>query len=199
MATALFTGTFDPLHGGHIGQILRAHHAVPLSKVLILVNKQPSHKPNASSWQHRLNMAELTMNSFDLPFEYIVSSVENAFASEISETVDYKIVGIDSLVEDLGESTRWELAVKWPLIVLSIPGINIATLDRAVQALPDAVRQQLRYAYVSEAKAPMMNYDFDKQSFSTQRVHATQLRSGTNKAFIPPKVQDYIQAHHLYS
>lgn len=199
MATAVFIGTFDPLHGGHLGQLLRANYAIPLSKVLILVDKNPTHKPNASPWQHRLKMAELTLDSFDLPFKHDVLPVNGSLANEVTEQIDYKITGIDSLIENIADPSRWMFINKWPMIVLSIPGIEESTLAQAVRSAPDELRNNLRYTYINETKAPMMNYDFKTQTFSQNRVHATHLRSGDKTAHIPARVQEYIREHQLYN
>jgi len=198
-ATAIFIGTFDPLHGGHIGQLLRAHHAIPLTKVFILINKDTSHKPNASSWQHRLRMAELTLAAFDLPFQYEVAAIEDSLNPGVAELIDYKVIGIDSFISDIDDHSRWDYITKWPLIVLSIPNINEWSLTEAVQSAPDALRKKLHYTYVDETEAPMMNYDFETKSFSTNRVHSTHLRAGKRQAFVPPNVQEYIEAHKLYN
>lgn len=199
MATGIFIGTFDPLHGGHIGQLLRAHHAVPLTKVFILINKDTSHKPHASSWQHRLKMAELTLEAFDLPFAYEIAVVKDSLNPEISGPIDYKIIGIDSFISDIDDSSRWDYITKWSLIVLSIPTIDETSLIKAIKSAPDALRQKLNYTYVDKARAPMMNYDFKTKTFSTDRIHATQLRAGKDQTFIPLRVQEYIQTHHLYN
>ncbi len=198
MITAAFIGTFDPLHGAHIGQLLRAYWFVPFSNVLILVHKHPVHKPHASSWQHRAKMARLGLESFELPFEYRVIPIESPLLSDLSEKVDYKITGIDSLIEDLMDSARWIAAQHYPLIVLSIPGIEESGLTNAVSALPKDVQRSVVYEYISEADVPMMNYDFERQMFIAERVHSRYLRSGEQKALIPRPVQSYIQEHHLY-
>ncbi len=198
MKTAAFIGTFDPLHGAHIGQLLRAHHFMPFSMIYILVDKHPSHKPHASSWQHRLKMAQLSLESFDLPFDYHVMPVENSLASNLTERVDYKITGIDSLVENLGDPKRLIFAQRWPMIVLSVPSVKKSSLMDAIAALPQKVRQTVNYSYVSETAVPMMNYDFEQQLFISERVHSAHLRSGKNTALIPPSVQRYIKEQQLY-
>ena len=199
MTTAVFIGTFDPLHAGHVGQLLRTHQVIPLSKVLVLIDKNPAHKPHASSWQHRLEMAKLTLGCFDLPFAYEVLAAEDSLAGEIIQKIDYKITGIDSFIENITDPSRWKFIQKWPMIVLSLPGIEESEIAHSLQSAPKKLKNHLEYKYISEVDAPLMNYDFDTQTFSTKRVHATHLRSGGSKKFIPPSVQEYIQAHQLYS
>ncbi len=199
MATAVFIGTFDPFHGAHIGQLLRAHHYKPLTHVKILVDKHPLHKPNAAPWEHRLAMAKLTLAACELPFTYDVVAVENSMALEVQEHIDYKVTGIDSLLDNVTDRSRWPLAQRWPMIVLSIPGIPKASLDAALKTLPSEVRKSISYEYVSIAKAPGMNYDFEKRAFMFRRIHSTYIREGREKSLIPKAVQQYIRAHNLYT
>ncbi len=198
MSHIAFIGTFDPLHGAHIGQLLRAHRYKPFSVAYILVDKHPAHKPHASSWKHRLRMAELTLASFELPFDHMVMAVEDSTASELDVPIDYKVSGMDSLIENLGDENRWQLAQRWPMIVLSIPGMEGAALSTVVAQLPKAIQPTIRYEYVSEQDAPIMNYDFDQQAFITRRVHSTYLRTGRDNSLIPPTVREYISNHGLY-
>lgn len=198
MTTAAFIGTFDPTHGGHIGQLLRVHHSMPLLKILILVDKHPAHKPSASSWQHRVEMAKLTLESSDVPFQYEILAVEDSTASEVAHRIDYKITGIDSFIENTANPSRWAFIKRWPLIILSIPGIKDSSLEEALKTTPTALQSSLHYTYINERQAPMMNYNFQTQSLSQNRVHATHIRSGDNNAFIPPPVQEYIRTHRLY-
>jgi hypothetical protein len=143
-------------------------------------------------------MAELTLDAFKLPFQYEVSPVENSLTPDITETIDYKVTGIDSFISDINDSSRWEFIEKWPMIVLSIPNVDASYLNQSLQSVPDTLHKSLHYIYIDEVKAPMMNYDFESNTFSTERVHATHLRSGMNQTFIPPHVQRYIQIHKLY-
>lgn len=191
-------GTFDPLHGGHIGQILRAHKVMPLSDVFILIDTKPSHKPHASSLKHRIKMANLTLTSARLPFNYYVEAAENADAAGLAAKFDYRIVGVDSVISDIKDPKRWEHITIWPMIVLSIPGIPEVALTDAIATLPKEVRPLLRITYIDEVAAPMMNYDFKNKSFVSDRVHSTQLRAGSSTNLIPDTVQEYAQKHKLY-
>lgn len=198
MPTGVFIGTFDPLHGAHIGQLLRANKRFPFSHVYILVDKNPPHKPNATAWHHRIAMANLTLASFELPFEYSVQAVADSRAKELATTADYKITGIDSLIENLQDPARWELTTQWPMIVVSIPGVEKSSLEQSLAQLPPDMRSKVSYQYVSEDDVPMMNYDFETQTFVSYRVHATHLRQGRNKNLLPSATQAYMQAQRLY-
>ena len=197
MSTGAFLGTFDPLHGGHIGQLLRAHRALPLSKILILVDIHPSHKPNASSLQHRLKMAELTLDSLDLPFEYSIEAAKNGHLDILASKFTHRIIGVDSVISDISKQ-RWDFLTAWPMIILSIPGIPQTDLEEAIDSVPEDVRPSLTYLFVDETTAPIMNYDFRNKSFTSERVHSTDLRAGDKISSIPASTQQYIQRHNLF-
>jgi nicotinic acid mononucleotide adenylyltransferase len=198
MESVTFIGTFDPMHGAHIGQLLRAYKYRPFSFVYILVNKRPAHKPNATSWQHRLAMAELTWSAFNPPFQYKIMAVENSFAAELQEAVDCKVTGIDSLIDNLSDEKRWPLAQRWPMIVLSIPGVEEDELAKAMSGLPEDIQKTMRYEYVGP-EIPIMNYDFDRQAAVSRRIHSTGLRAGKDQSLIPDSVREYIHCHDLYA
>ena len=61
MRLALFGGTFDPIHTGHIQAALASADACKLDRVLVVPSGTPPHKPDAcrASYEHRLRMVEL--------------------------------------------------------------------------------------------------------------------------------------------
>ena len=61
MRLALFGGTFDPIHSGHIEAAIAAANAHALDSVLVVPSGMPPHKPNAcrASYAHRFRMVEL--------------------------------------------------------------------------------------------------------------------------------------------
>ena len=61
MRLALFGGTFDPIHTGHVQAALAAADALSLDRVLVVPSGTPPHKPDAcrASYEHRFRMVEL--------------------------------------------------------------------------------------------------------------------------------------------
>lgn len=61
MRLALFGGTFDPIHKGHIHAALAAADACSLDRVLVVPSGVPPHKPDAcqASYEDRFRMVEL--------------------------------------------------------------------------------------------------------------------------------------------
>ncbi len=61
MKLALFGGTFDPIHKGHIHAALAAADACSLDRVLVVPSGTPPHKPDAcnAGYEHRFRMVQL--------------------------------------------------------------------------------------------------------------------------------------------
>lgn len=65
MRLALFGGTFDPIHSGHLEAAMSAADAHALDRVLVVPSGVPPHKPDAcrASYDHRFRMVELACAS----------------------------------------------------------------------------------------------------------------------------------------
>ena len=61
MRLALFGGTFDPIHSGHLGAAIAAADAHALDRVMVVPSGAPPHKPDAcrAPFEHRYRMVEL--------------------------------------------------------------------------------------------------------------------------------------------
>ncbi len=61
MRVALFGGTFDPIHSGHVQAVLTAADSHGIERVLVIPSGNPPHKPDQcrASYAHRYRMVEL--------------------------------------------------------------------------------------------------------------------------------------------
>lgn len=61
MKLAVFGGTFDPIHSGHVEAAVAAANAHALDRVLVVPSGNPPHKPQTcrASYEHRFRMVEL--------------------------------------------------------------------------------------------------------------------------------------------
>jgi nicotinate-nucleotide adenylyltransferase len=75
----IFSGTFDPIHHGHISFARKAAHQLGLDKVYFLVEPQPRRKSQASDIRHRLNMMWLALQDYPelelLPMDHLTFNV----------------------------------------------------------------------------------------------------------------------------
>ncbi len=52
----IYSGTFDPVHAGHIAFALQAASAAKLDRVLLMPERSPRHKPEVTHYAHRVAM-----------------------------------------------------------------------------------------------------------------------------------------------
>ena len=138
--TALFGGTFDPVHNGHIDVAEYAAGAIGAEKVIMVPAKRSPHKnfsPFASA-QDRINMISLAIagrDNFDLSDcemtrpepSYTLDTIEYFQSKFTPDTQLYWLIGADSL-KDLA---------KWHRIRDLLDSCTIAVMFRAGIAKPD--------------------------------------------------------------
>ena len=65
MKKAIFGGTFDPLHIGHINIAFEALYLLHLDEVIFVPTGNPPHKKHITSNYHRVNMIKGTIDKYD--------------------------------------------------------------------------------------------------------------------------------------
>jgi nicotinate-nucleotide adenylyltransferase len=130
--TALFGGTFDPIHNAHLAIAGEAASRLGLERILFVPAANPPHKPGAAiaSWEDRVRMAELACAG-DPRFE--VSRIEeHANPSYSIDTIEKLLalgtgplaflIGADAFA-DLRTWRRWLDVVRLvEFIVVTRPG-----------------------------------------------------------------------------
>ncbi len=61
MKAAIYSGTFDPIHNGHISFAAAASERLGLDKIIFLPERQPWNKYFFAAYEHRYDMAELAL------------------------------------------------------------------------------------------------------------------------------------------
>ncbi|HZY62997.1 MAG TPA: nicotinate-nucleotide adenylyltransferase [Edaphobacter sp.] len=198
MRVALFGGTFDPPHRGHLEAAAAAANAFHLDSVLFApVGLQPL-KPDVHStpFADRLAMTQLACAAdtrfapslLDAPRadgqpNYTVDTLM-ALRAEFPDAALFNLVGADSFLD----LPRWrkpsrllELA-EW--IVVSRPGFPLDTLSKLGLTLGQRARVHLLETVHQEISATHLR---------------ERLREGDDCAgLVPAAVVEYIRAHRLY-
>jgi nicotinate-nucleotide adenylyltransferase len=195
--TALFGGTFDPIHNAHIEIARAAADRFHLATVLFVPAANPPHKPGGTiaSYEDRVRMAELACAS-DCRFK--ISRIEAPVQQSDAESTarSYSIVTIEKLqalgVQPLsfliGEDAfaeirtwyRWrDVVAAVEFIVVTRPGFG----SRAKRETPPG-------AIVHE----LTGLDLPVSSSDIRG----QLADGSSRIPVPQPVLDYIQEHGLY-
>ena len=198
MKAALFGGTFDPIHSGHVALCEAFAQKLKLDYVLLMPTAHPPHKlkTEMASAPHRLYMCKLAAKEHPC---VRVSDLEirRGGASFTADTLDelhrrhpdtewYLITGADMFLT-LGTWFRFPDIAK------------MATLCAAPRG--DVTKEQLRaYADTLEAiGARCVVTDIHAPDVSSSVIRQ-QIRAGNDawKASVPAAVADYIVDHDLY-
>jgi nicotinate-nucleotide adenylyltransferase len=176
MKTALFGGTFDPVHVAHLIVAREAADALALDRVLFVPAANPPWKETRASYEDRYRMVELACAA-DPRFipsrleagegkNYTIETIER-FKSQTADQV-YFIVGADAFA-DIQKWRRWQdLMRETDFIVVTRPGhhytcppgARVHRLDTlALPVSSSEIRQALaRGETPSELPGPVAEY-----------------------------------------
>lgn len=194
---ALFGGTFDPVHRGHISMALRLADALGLDEVILMPTFVPPHKVKVSMADaaHRLAMcsiaakkdARLTVSDMEISRGGASFTVDTltALTAQHPDTEWYLIVGADMFCT-LRTWYRFEDIAKMAT-VCTVPrdGTNTA----ALKAYADELTAQGVRCYV--ANEPV-------EPFSSTEIRCQLSAGDAGDEWLPDGVADYIRLHGLY-
>ncbi|OTA18753.1 nicotinate-nicotinamide nucleotide adenylyltransferase [Xenorhabdus beddingii] len=207
---ALFGGTFDPIHYGHLRPVEALAQLVGLKQVILLPNHVPPHRPQPEATaQQRLEMVRLavkdnplfTVDTRELERKTPSYTVETlkSFRQEIGEQRPLAfIIGQDSL-QTLHTWYKWEeLLDICHLLVCSRPGYQNPLSNPEMQQwfekhhvdTPFPLSQKPQ-GYIYLAATPLLN------------ISATNIRQRHQQGLscddlLPPSIQNYIDSRGLY-
>jgi nicotinate-nucleotide adenylyltransferase len=184
-ATAIFGGTFDPVHCAHIMVAREAADEFSIKRVLFIPAGQPPHKSDttSASWEDRFHMVELACRADP---RFIPSRLEEGDSPSYSiltiekvrrETDDlWFIIGADAFAE-IATWHRWrEVIAETGFIVVTRPG-------HQWEAPPGA-----RVRRLDTLALPVSSSDI-----------RARLAAGEIPPELSPEVADYIRARGLYN
>jgi nicotinate-nucleotide adenylyltransferase len=210
---AIYGGTFDPVHNGHVEVARRALQLFELDEVIFVPACVPPHKRNASitSAFHRFAMLalateqdqKLLVSTIELDAPELPYAVETVERIKTDSTRLFFIIGADSWAE----ITTWRewrrLLLMCDLIVVTRPGYVI---DENVP--PEAKVADLR-RLDSKTAGESIAAETSPRVFITDvamiDVAATRIRAAANsndiaalKVMVPLPVATYIEKYNLY-
>ncbi|MFD1218316.1 MULTISPECIES: nicotinate-nucleotide adenylyltransferase [Microbulbifer] len=205
---ALFGGTFNPVHFGHLRMALELKELLELDEMRLLPSRQPAHRaePGASAQARRdmvalavENCPQLQLDERELNREgptYTVDTLEE-LRQELGNNVSLSFcMGLDSLL-GLPAWHRWEKLTELAhLIVVTRPGWQIPQGGEVAELLAQhrGEPEHLR----SEAAGRILLREQTLLPISATGVRKL-IRSGRSAQYLlPERVYEYIQAHRLY-
>lgn len=207
---AVFGGTFDPIHYGHLKSVEALAFQLKLSQVIIMPNNVPPHRPQplASSTQ-REEMVKLaiagnplfTLDDRELKRttpSYTVEALEQLRATQGLNRPLAFIIGQDSLL-NLQHWHRWEEILSLcHLLVCQRPGYPVE--------MKSQLQQQWLEKHRTLSVDALHHHPAGKIFLATTPLYnisatAIRRRIKENKPcdmLIPPAVLAFIHQHHLY-
>lgn len=185
--TALFGGTFDPIHIGHLRIANEALKAFSLDRILFVPAGNPPHKTDGplTDYEDRFQMVEIACKPYP---SFIASRLEAG--SQISYTIDtlmrardemepgeelFFLIGADAFAE-VHTWHRWEEVIREvPFLVVSRPG--------AVYDVPEGARVER----LDGLDLPVSSSDVRER-----------LVAGEVVPEVPAEVREYIEQRNLY-
>lgn len=187
MKIALFGGTFDPIHSGHVAVAGAARDHFALTQVLIVPNDAPPHKRGQviTPYEHRLAMARLA-----------VSNEPGLAVSEIERGIipSYTINTIERLRPALPAASKLFLIIGADAFAEISTWYRVADVLAAVEFI---VVSRPGHSYSAPAGARVHRLDTLGLDISSSFIRQ-QLAAGQTPADVPGTVAAYIAHHRLY-
>ncbi|KQN54276.1 MULTISPECIES: nicotinate-nucleotide adenylyltransferase [unclassified Erwinia] len=207
---ALFGGTFDPIHYGHLRPVEALAAQVGLSKVTLLPNNVPPHRPQPeASPAQRVAMVSLAIAGnplFDLDLREMQRSTPSYTLDTLTELRAERgarqplafIVGQDSLLS-LHKWYRWEA-------LLSVCHLLVCQRPGYATRMPDAEMQRWLDQHLAADAAELHNRpagrvflaDTPQIAISATEIRQRRHQGRSDQDLLPQAVSDYIDREGLY-
>ncbi|MFA7553714.1 MAG: nicotinate-nucleotide adenylyltransferase [Spongiibacteraceae bacterium] len=205
---AIFGGTFDPIHNGHLQSALELKRRLSLDELRLLPCHLPPHRdsPGCDS-QQRLAMVRLAAQQTDLlvddrelnrdQLSYSVDTLEQLRQEQGSQVALIWVMGADAF-RGLNHWHRWrELLTFAHLIVIARPGEPLPEEGPVAE-----LSKHHSATWATElSQSPAGRIWFE--SLTPYPISATQVRAlianhEDVSSYLPPAVVNYIHRHRLY-
>lgn len=183
---ALFGGTFDPVHLGHLSMAQRAHDQLSLSEVRFLPCRISPHKQQLPPSPAEARLQMLRLATEDQPWAVVDDSELHregpSYSWRTAEDMQQRFPE-NRLFWIMG-SDQWEVLETW---------------DR-----PDRLAELVEFVVVARGAAPrprpgcLMHVLADVHPASASQIRDELVRGAQEHPWLDPKVASYIQEQGLY-
>ena len=189
----IYSGTFDPIHNGHISFAREAMNKYGLDKVFFLPEPRPRRKQGVKAFNHRVEMLRLALlrqsgmgtvilKHSRFSVQYTLPLLLDRFAG----TRMYLLIGDDAL----------DHLVDWPNVeALQVVNLIIGVRKKSVAEVHNTVEA------ICRTKGVVFRYNvFQAQNSDISSSYVRkELRHGKKPVGLNSSVQKYISANNLYS
>jgi nicotinate-nucleotide adenylyltransferase len=217
MKLALFGGTFDPVHLGHLAVARAATERFGLDCVYFVPANVPPHKRGRSltEFQHRFAMLALAtaeeqrfvpslLEANSTQPNYSIKTVRRLKASLESSKLFF-LIGVDAFMEIGSWKQPVELLAECDFVVASRPGYALKDIAKA---LPEPLRRadSLRQGIGQQPGGTIQLSSTAIHLLDNvhQPISSTQIRTAAHESieqlsrYVPRPVAEYIRKEHLY-
>lgn len=224
MNLALFGGTFDPIHRGHITVARAAVDALQLKQVWFVPADIPPHKQKSpiTSFHHRYAMVALALagekdmipSLAEAPDPDAGAKRQPSYSLETVRRVKkslgrsdrlYFLIGMDAFQDIAKWYKAEELLAECEFIVAARPGFSLAdvasSLPQKLRPSPGVTKLFRKEKISGPLVLPGVTLHMLPETH--EKVSATQIRAAAEKGaalrrLVPDAVADYIQKERLY-
>ena len=223
MNVALFGGTFDPIHRGHLAVAKAAQREYGIKQVLFVPSGAPPHKSGQTlaPFVHRYAMVAMATAGQEGLLASLLESPDALGENHAAYSIDtvrrvraglkpndrlFFIIGIDAFLDLAKWREPVALLREAEFIVASRPGYSLGDIGDALPASlrpPEAVRRVLR-RQAAKGEVVLPGITIHLLPDVSERVSATQIRNAAGKKggnlqkLVGPAVADYIRKTGLY-
>ena len=189
----IFSGTFDPVHNGHIEFAKQALGECQLDKVYFLVEPSPRRKQGVRAMEHRIQMVQLAIRDNSKLGIVILDeqqfSVEKTLPALLNrfKGAELSILFGDDVLNHL---------TNWPDIDKLLKTVSFIVGARGnIKEVEEHIKQ------IKKTRGTSFNYSIFLSSLSRASSSSVRLslRRGYRSRNLHPAVQQYIENHGLYA
>ena len=211
---AIFGGTFDPIHSGHLAVAEAAERRFRLDAIYFVPSSRPPHKQRAklAAFSHRYAMVALAASGHskfipslsEAPLE---SGVKEAFYSidtvrrfrrEYPRDRIYLILGADSFLEITIWKSFEALLDSCDFIIASRPGFRIEAVRQVLPAGMLGGKQAREPNAITLRKSTVHLLTAVSSEVSSTEIRRRRKSGASIHALVPEGVEDYILKQALY-
>ncbi len=190
----IFSGTFDPIHNGHIAFAREALHKADLDKIFFMVEPSPRRKQGVRALEHRIKMVQLALLD-ETQFATIALDHAQFDAATTLPLLQARLEGAE-LYMLMGDDMLLTHFIGWPHVESLIQAVHFligarnasaADVKKHVHQIEKTKGVKFRYQIIQTAQTEI-------SSVSVR----TALRKGLDCPDVAPAVAEYINRHQLY-
>lgn len=206
---AIFGGTFDPIHNGHLRSALELAERLELAGVRMMPCARPAHRNTPTGRaEQRAAMVDVAVANEPLLFcdrselkregpSYTIDSLIELRQELGPERCICLIMGCDAVLDVTGWH-RWEELLDWAhVVVIARPGWRFPRRDTVAQWLQENACEDVAQLRESPAGSVLVE-ELRPLPISSSEIRQLIAEGRSARFLLPEPVLDYICKHELY-